>query len=261
MSPPRNRASRRAAAKASGEKFQPLTSASAIPMAHPDYSAPKTRTLFDIAAERNELFAKGQPFSPVHGDGLARDENGRVLLPAKDSSATTTTTTTTTNGVTTTEKGPRSEGLEDTGTEAPDDDPIGPLGESIFYAISLSMLHFTLSLLVHNQYASRPPTLWPLAGETMKAAPFLWVFIYGLKCEVVARWARVKQGIHFVLGVGAGCYLLWIGNRAGYLAVMKRAPPVGTVWVWSVIEMKLEWAVVSLVACIGYLWWNGFSVM
>ncbi|TKX20990.1 hypothetical protein C1H76_6841 [Elsinoe australis] len=243
---PRNRKERRAAARSAGEKFRPLESAASIPLAHPDYSAPKTKTLFDIADERNQLLQKGQPFAPHHGDGLVRDEMGRVLLPAKEVSRNVP---------------PEETPVAGADSEEGDDEPIGPLGESIFYCISLSMLYFTLSLLVHNQYGTQPPTLWPLVMEAARTAPVLFGIVYAMKVPVVARREMLKQGAHFVVGVAAGCHLIWMGNRANYLAVMKRAPPVGTIWVWCVIEMKLGWAVASLGICVGYLLWNGFSVI
>ncbi|KAF4553780.1 Hypothetical protein D9617_6g095130 [Elsinoe fawcettii] len=243
---PRNRKTRRADAKSSGQKFRPLESASSIPMAQPDRSGPKTRTLFDIAAERNDLLAKGQPFSPVHGDGLVRDENGRVVLPAKEYAVPGT-----------------DDAADDAGDgeDGGEEEVVGPLGEAVFYTITLSMLHFTLNLLVHNQYATEPPTLSPLAVETASTMPFLGLFIYILKLRWWGRRKLLKQGVHFVLGTVAGCYLLYVGNRENYLAVMKRAPSLGTFWVWNVVEMRLELAVVSLLLCGAYLWWNEFSVM
>lgn len=257
---PRNRKERRADARQKGEKFQPLPhipSASNtnidIPLSQPDRSGPKTKTLFELADERNALLAQGQPFSPVHGDGLARDEHGRVLLPARDSpySPSTSPPSAKSNGSTS----------DPAGTASNDDSPIGPLGEALFLSVTLAMLHFTLTLLVHNQYASAPPTLAPLAKETLLAAPWLFVVVYLMKLPAITRWATVKQAVHFVAGTGAGCYLLYVGNRESYLAVMKRAPPVGAVWIWSVIEMRLIWAVISTGVCAGWLWWKGFSIL
>jgi hypothetical protein len=51
-----------------------------------------------------------------------------------------------------------------------------------------------------------------------------------------------------------------VGNVYDYYAVMKQAPPLGTLWVWSVIEMKLPYALVGLVANLGYMWWKGYGV-
>jgi hypothetical protein len=40
---------------------------------------------------------------------------------------------------------------------------------------------------------------------------------------------------------------------------MKAAPPVGALWVWSVIEMSLPYAAANVVAVVAYIWWNQFD--
>jgi hypothetical protein len=72
--------------------------------------------------------------------------------------------------------------------------------------------------------------------------------------------AALRQTIFFATSVYAGCYLIHITNTAGYLAVMKQAPPLGCIWVWSVIELDLPWAVLSLVGAGAFLWQKGYSI-
>ncbi|GAM88905.1 hypothetical protein ANO11243_069390 [Dothideomycetidae sp. 11243] len=237
----RNRRERRADAKKTGKPFVPLTSAADIPMAVPDFSRPTSQTLYDLAEERQrDLISKGQPFSTKHGDGLARDEQGRVLLPAE-----------------------KPDRKDQPATEADDDDDpaIGPLGNAIFLSVTLTILHFTLNVLVHNQYGSAPPTVSPLAWQSVAAGPYLLAAVYLLKHPAVANRPVAKQCLHFGIGTVAGCYLIWIGNKESYIDVMARAPSVGAVWIWSVVEMKLLWAVTSLGICGLWVWWHGFSMM
>jgi len=70
----------------------------------------------------------------------------------------------------------------------------------------------------------------------------------------------LRQVIFFATSVAAGCYLIHVTNSAGYLAVMKQAPPLGCLWVWSVIELDLPWAVLSLVGAGYFLWSGGYSI-
>jgi hypothetical protein len=76
--------------------------------------------------------------------------------------------------------------------------------------------------------------------------------------------ARVQPVLHqllfFVGSVSAGSYLIHITNTYGYYAVMKQAPPVGILWIWSVIELDLLWAVSSVGLCIAFLKSGGYSV-
>jgi len=64
----------------------------------------------------------------------------------------------------------------------------------------------------------------------------------------------------FVTSILAGCYLIHITNTSGYMAVMKQAPPIGCLWVWSVIELELPWAVISLMGAATFLWRMGYSI-
>jgi hypothetical protein len=70
----------------------------------------------------------------------------------------------------------------------------------------------------------------------------------------------LRQGIFFATAVIAGCYLVYTTNRHGYLAVMKQAPPLGCLWVWSVIELDLLWALPSLAVTAVYMWQGGYGL-
>ena len=139
------------------------------------------------------------------------------------------------------------------------DDPLGPFGDAVLYGSSLSMLHFTLDVLVYNQY--RQEILWKeIFTRTAMAVPVLMFLVYMLHQTPSNRTLAVlKQVASMITSVVAGCYLLYSGNKHGYYAVMKRAPPLGTLWVWSVIEMHLAYAVPSLVVVGAYMWRSGFS--
>lgn len=71
----------------------------------------------------------------------------------------------------------------------------------------------------------------------------------------------LHQLLFFLGSVSAGCYLIYITNEHGHLAIMKRAPPVGCILIWFIIELDLIWALPSLI-CIGtFLWWGGYSYL
>lgn len=195
-------------------------------MRQPDRSGPKGRTLYDIAAERSALLKQGQPFDAKHSDGIARDESGNILLPA---------------------------------SAPPQESPIGAFGEAFFLTTSLCMLHFTLDVLVYHQYAQSIE--WgAIVSRTFKIAPVLLTAIYLLHTPTARSFEIVRQMFYFGVAVGAGCYMITVGNQGGYFAVMKQAPPLGTLWIWSVVEMGLGWALASMVVNTGWLLWNGYSM-
>jgi hypothetical protein len=224
--PPRNRKERRAAAKQAGQSMAAPTSTPKMKMAYPDRSKPKERTLLDLYEEKKSLLSQGQPFDPKYSDGRVRDESGNILEA----------------------------GLG--GDE--DDEPIGALGQAFFWSVCLAMMHFTLDVLVFNQYRQTIvwSEIWQRSGVVL---PVLWLLIYMMRSDTAKKFPILRQLVFFALAVGAGCYTIHVGNNYDYYAVMKRAPPAGTLWVWSVIELNVAWAALSVLVDVGYLWWMGYS--
>ncbi|KKY20709.1 hypothetical protein UCDDS831_g04485 [Diplodia seriata] len=251
---PRNRKERRAAAKASGT---PLSSAKApkstttapaaskldfsqsspahdaatendlgIPMAMPDFSGPKGKTLYDLAEERmRELARTGRDVSSLEGEQVdfPVDGKGQAVRVSGD------------------------------------DEDFGPVAEALLYAFTLTSLHFTLDVLVHNQY--REQTDWrEIWGRAAQVMPILWLVVYMAKTPTAMRFPMLRQWVFFATAVAAGCYCVYVGNMFGYYAVMKQAPPVGVLWIWTVVELQLAYAASSVLAVLGYTWWNKFGL-
>lgn len=222
---PRNRRERRAAAKE--DTPSSTTTSSSFPtieLKKPDYDAPRApghKTLYEIAEERQaELQASG--FYDKYEKDPVHDAGDHQFWTGAD------------------------------------DAPIGPAGEALVWSTSLAMLHFTLDVLVWHQY--RQEIIWPeIWKKTFTILPALFMVIWFLKTATAMRWKWTRQVFFFGLSVVAGCYLLHSGNKDGYYAVMKRAPPVGTLWVWSCIEMDLYFALAHVGIVGFYMWWNGYS--
>lgn len=88
----------------------------------------------------------------------------------------------------------------------------------------------------------------------------VWLLVYMLHPPERSN-LPMTQFLFFVMSIGAGCWLIRAANLEGYFAVMKQAPPLGTLWVWSVIELKLPWAVGSTVAVAAFLYAGGYSLV
>ncbi|OQO10274.1 hypothetical protein B0A48_04632 [Cryoendolithus antarcticus] len=223
---PGNRRERRAAAKSSSQSIAPPTKTPNIKMAHPDRSGPKGKTLLDLYDEKRDLLSQGQPFDPKHLDGAVRDEGGNILTA---------------------------------GLGSPDDEPIGVFGQAVFWSVCLAMFHFTMDVLTFNQY--RQEIVWgPIWKRTFTVLPVLWLLVYITRSELAQRWQVARQVFFLGVAVAAGCYTIHVGNNFAYYAVMKQAPPLGTLWVWSVIEMQLPYAAASVLPVVAYLYFNGYAV-
>lgn len=220
----KNRKERRAEAKESGKPVEPPTKTPKMKMAQPDRSRPSGKTLLDVYDEKKELLEQGQPFDKKYEDGLPRGESGNILEA----------------------------GLGD-------GEPIGPLGDAVFWAVCLTMFHFTLDVLVFNQYAQ--DIVWPaIIKRSATILPILFLVIYIMRSETAKKLEWGRQILFFVMGTAAGCYLIQAGNKYDYFFVMKQAPPLGTFWVFSVIEMNLYFGVASVLIDLVFLWVNDFSV-
>lgn len=221
--------------------------AAQMPLAQPDRSAPSNKTLLELAQER-QLFEQA--------DVRQRKLDGKPPARAPQHGADE----------------------EDADDEDEDEEEEGSAELSssaermldvLLWAISLSMLHFTLDVLVQHQYAVR--ISWVQIISRTATAIFVFLFlmfvlhphpsapklIHGLPDHYQSP---LRQAIFFVASVSCGCYLVYISNTYSYLAVMKQAPPLGCLWVWSVIEMNLLPATLSLACAGGYLWYGGYSI-
>jgi hypothetical protein len=220
---PKNRRERRAAAKETGKPIAPPTRTPKLKLAQPDRSKPKEKTLLDIYEEKKELLNQGQPFDPKYEDGLPRGESGNIL----------------------------DVGLGET-------EPMGPVGDAVFWTVCLCMVHFTLDVLVYSQFAQDIvwSAIWKRTGTML---PILFLVTYMMRSELAWKLGIVRQIFFLALGVGTGCYMIHAGNVHQYFAVMKQAPPLGTLWIYSVLEMDLPFAAGSLLLNVAFLLWGGYS--
>ncbi|KAK5627591.1 hypothetical protein RRF57_003306 [Xylaria bambusicola] len=204
--------------------------AAEIKLAQPDRSAPSDKTLLDIAQERN-LFdladqhpANRNRKSTKTADG---DHDGELSTTADR------------------------------------------VLEAFLWAVSLAMLHFTFDVLVQHQYAMEIE--WPqIVTRALVALVVFYAFFYVLHPHasspvllpgVPLRFQEpLRQAIFFVASTVSGCYLIDISNNYGYMYIMKRSPPLGCLWIWSVIELNLSMALLSLAIATGFFFQGGYSM-
>ncbi|KAI1105635.1 hypothetical protein F4804DRAFT_331056 [Jackrogersella minutella] len=199
-----------------------------IKLAHPDRSAvPSEETLLNLAQDRN-LFEQAERQSRKKSKLEDEDDDGEPLSPMAER-----------------------------------------IMDTILWSVSLAMLHFTLDVLVQHQYAIS--IIWPLIIiRSIQACAVFSFLIYVLHPHPSATkfvpglplkfQEPLRQSIFFVAGVCSGCYLIHISNKYGYLAVMKQSPPLGCIWVWSIIELNLPLGVLSLAVTGGFFYEGGYTI-
>lgn len=194
-----------------GKSSATSSDSSDVPLAQPDRSGPKGKSLLDLAAERqDELIAQAD----------AINEKRRQA----------------------------SDGIKSTE---------GPFANALLYAVTLSMVHFTLDVLVYHQYAQK--IYWDeIFGRLGLFFPCVGAIIYILYQPFIMRLPLLRQVAFLVASTLAGCYLARTSNKETYIAVMRRAPPLGTLMVWLYIEMRLPFALAGLGFIGGYMWINRY---
>ncbi|RYP02311.1 hypothetical protein DL764_005843 [Monosporascus ibericus] len=141
--------------------------------------------------------------------------------------------------------------------------------DAILWTTSLAMLHFTFDLLVQRQYAME--ISWSqIATRTVQAFAVFFLLFYVLHPHSsspvllpglpVRYQNHLRQAIFFATSICTGCYLIYITNEFGYMAILKRSPPLGCLWIWSVFELNLPLAVLSLACAVGFLIRGGYTI-
>ncbi|KUI63027.1 hypothetical protein VP1G_10164 [Cytospora mali] len=141
--------------------------------------------------------------------------------------------------------------------------------ETLLYSVSLAMLHFTLDVLVQRQYGETVEW-YNIVERATQAFMVFAALVYALHPHSAVTTVvpglplgyqpAARQTIFLAISLVAGCYLIYITNEYSYLAVLKQAPPVGALWVWSVIELNLGLAVLTLAGSGLFFWQGGYTI-
>ncbi|KAG6019311.1 hypothetical protein E4U40_007162 [Claviceps sp. LM458 group G5] len=241
---------------------QRLAAHNNVPLRQPDRTGPSEATLLEIADQRGlfqQAAKRERELSATKSSGKSTPDGGDGDSDSDSESDTTS------------DSAKNSKRNSDDN----DDEPlISPRAERILdaalWTVTIAMVHFTLDVLVHNQYA-REMDWSAMTVRTCRAwGVFLFLFYFlhpftpnaplvpGLLPPRLQH--PLRQALFFATSVVAGCSLIHITNTYGYLATMKQAPPLGCLWLWAVVELDLVWGCVSLLVAAGFLRLGGYDL-
>lgn len=187
----------------------------------------------------------------------------------------------------------KEEGEED--EEVSDEEKNQPLPaflDTILLSFPLSTLHMTLAYLAAHQYAAEIPLSNLFRESAFVAFPILTLLIHLAHGHIIDfghggtdtndrislfSLTPEKLSVAFLrrllfrpssktlaflpLSVLLGVKLMAITNEAPYYAVMKRAPAIGTLWVWCILEVPLGASVIGALGPLGWgVWWKGYGI-
>lgn len=186
----------------------------------------------------------------------------------------------------------------DDGDETETDHPLPPLLDTILLSLPLTTLHLTLAYLAAHQYAESTDVPRLLKESITITFPLLTFLIHFAHGHVISF--RFKRNLGFLspadalpvsifpltrdkftftflrrlvfpptvrtivfLPVAAllGVHLITITNGEPYYAVMKKAPALGTMWIWCILEMSFGAAVLGALGPLVWgVWWMGYGI-
>ncbi|KAH9999340.1 hypothetical protein BJV77DRAFT_976748 [Russula vinacea] len=124
-----------------------------------------------------------------------------------------------------------------------DDEEEYPLAEEIFAATTL-----LIPILIHFQYGQHPS--WDVISERMLSG----VPNFSANRYKPTRWMQASL---FVLSVASGTRMIYQVNYSNWRVNMQQCPPLGTIWVYTVLQLDLGPAVIALSAVAFWVWWTG----
>jgi hypothetical protein len=165
--------------------------------------------------------------------------------------------------------------------------PLPPLLDTVLLTLPLTTLHFTLAFLAAHQYAEKTDfraLLQESLTVTFPLLTFLIHLVHGHIFTIPIPLVLRRQDTTSDVSVGLvrrfifppslrtvaflpvatvlGAHLIAITNGDPYYAVMKKAPAVGTLWIWCILEMSVGGAVLGALGPLVWgVWWMGYGIL
>ncbi|KAF8138573.1 hypothetical protein EV363DRAFT_1314286 [Boletus edulis] len=146
-------------------------------------------------------------------------------------------------------------------TDPEEHDGPSPLFEEIFNALMLIMPHtfflIMMDILIHHQYAKQA-SFRDIMDRLINTFPIMALFMF---YTIRHKNSTITQLGLLLLSFGVGPRMIWLVNRGSWLKNMAQCPQFATIWLYTVIQLKLSFALLSLVLIGGWSWWTGMKLL
>jgi hypothetical protein len=195
------------------------------------------------------------------------------------------------------QQGTNANTVKQSDSESEPDKPLPPFLDTILLSLPLTTLHFTLSYLAAHQYAERIDLPKLLKESVTTAFPLLTLFVHLAHGHIISFKKRssknakaetaplslfpltsdkltfpflrrlvfppaLKTLVFLPVAAVLGAHLIAITNGEPYYAVMKKAPAVGTIWIWCILELSFGAAVLGALGPLAWgVWWMGYGIV
>ncbi|WWC89122.1 uncharacterized protein L201_004040 [Kwoniella dendrophila CBS 6074] len=120
---------------------------------------------------------------------------------------------------------------------------------TLIVAVPFTFLYLLLDILVHLQYNHRPTTEGLVKG-CLTALP---------TNRYSDHW--ITNSFLMSSSIIAGCRMIWLVNKSSWSVVTSQAPPMGTLWILTIVQLPLSRAVLALLFVGVWIWWKGMKFM
>ncbi|TEB30133.1 hypothetical protein FA13DRAFT_1733951 [Coprinellus micaceus] len=136
-----------------------------------------------------------------------------------------------------------------------------PIADEIFnavlYIIPVSFLLLMMEILIHQQYR-QAASLQAILDRMIPGIPIVSLLVfYTLRYKSY----RMMQLFLFVVSLLTSTRLIYLINRGNYKTNMKQDPPLATLWIYTIVQLDLGPAVLSLLTTGSFVWWNDLKIL
>lgn len=127
-------------------------------------------------------------------------------------------------------------------------DGMHPVVEKVFdtviWTMPFAFLLLMMDIMIQQQYGTQPTFLGEVS-RLISTIPILTAFIYYTSISPVLQ-GRLQQVFLCGISTSCGCSFLYIYSRSPMEMVVRRVPPLGTLWMYTLVKMDLSPVLLSL---------------
>ncbi|UZJ56348.1 hypothetical protein CBS101457_005668 [Exobasidium rhododendri] len=116
--------------------------------------------------------------------------------------------------------------------------------DTIIWTMPFGFLFLMMDIMIQQQYAMHPSFVHE-AGRLATTMPILTIFVYATAIRPNNNRTTI-QLLMFIISTVCGCSFLYIYAQSAFLLVTRRVPPLGTLWLYSLVRLDLPGVLLSL---------------
>ncbi|SJL00025.1 uncharacterized protein ARMOST_03337 [Armillaria ostoyae] len=139
-----------------------------------------------------------------------------------------------------------------------------PLAEEIFTAITM-IVPFSFLLLMMEMWYGKHPGLIVLVERMVSNVPMRCAISLLSRTPTVAAMRykehrRLQIGL-FLVSIGIGCRMIYLLSRGSLYVNIRQVPPLGTLWIYAIVQLELGPAALNLATVATYVWWKDLRIL